>query len=156
MRGLLATSAALLTAAACLAGAAMAADTKGAATAAAPGGAGSIVIGGLSVPVLNGRKVRIYEYAVIGLKVANANQMLKQICDKRYELVDAFLSHLHAKPFTSGSEIDGARAQQEMLALAKSVGGDFVTGVEIAWSKTPRPIDNTAFGNTQAVPCKTG
>ncbi len=155
MRALLAASAALLTAAAFLAGAAMAADTKGAATAAA-GAPGSILIGGLSVPVLNGRKVRIYEYAVIGLKVANATQMLKQVCDKRYELVDAFLSHLHAKPFTSGSEIDGARAQQEMLAFAKSVGGDFVTGIEIAWSKTPRPTDNTAFGNTQAVPCKTG
>jgi hypothetical protein len=154
MRTLFAASSALLLAAAVAAGAAFAAVTKGAATAA--GGAGSIVIGGLSVPVLSGRKVRIYEYAIIGLKVANSNQYLKPLCDKRFELVDAFLTMLHAKPFTTGAEVDGARAQAEMLTLAKQVGGDFVTGIDIAWSKTPRPIDNTVFGNNQAVPCRSG
>jgi hypothetical protein len=160
MRSLLGASAALLApaalAAAIGAGAALAADTKGAAQAVPAGGAGTIVIGGLSVPVLNGRKVRIYEYAVVGLKVANNNQYLKQICDKRFDLVDAFFMHLHGKPFTSGSEVDGVRAQQELLVLANQVGGDFITGLDVLWSRTPRPIENTVFGNNQTVPCRAG
>ncbi|MBM3507722.1 MAG: hypothetical protein FJX64_08410 [Alphaproteobacteria bacterium] len=130
-----------------------AAETKGAAQAVSSG-AGSIVIGSLSVPVLSARKVRMYESAVVGLKVANANQYLKQVCDLRFEIVDGFLTHLHSKPFSTSSEVDGVRGQQEMLVLAKQVGGDFITGLDLSWSRTPRPIDNTVFGNNQAVPCR--
>ncbi len=143
-----------------LAGSAIGAETKGAATAtakggaAAPAGAGSIVIGTLSVPVLNGKKVRIYEYAIVGLKVSEAGKYLKQVCDQRFELVDAFFTSLHTKPFTVGSEVDGPRAQQELLVLAKKIGGDFITGLDITWSKTPRPVDPTVFGNNQTVPCR--
>jgi hypothetical protein len=135
-------------------GTAPAANAKGGA--ATPVGAGSIVIGTISVPVLTGKKVRAYEYAMVGLKVGDAAKYLKQICDQRFELVDAFFTALHNKPFASGSQVDGPRAQQELLVLAKQVGGDFITGLDIVWSAAPRPVDPTVFGNNQTVACRAG
>ena len=135
---------------------ARAADPKGAAKAAAPAGAAptSIAIGLISVPVLTVRKVRAYQYGIVALRVGDANKYMKELCEKRFEITDAFLVYLHGKPFPAGADQDGVRAQQEMLAVAKQVGGDFITGVEISWSNTPRPLTADVFPNNTATLCK--
>lgn len=71
-------------------------------------------------------------------------------------MADAFFTYLHTKPFTAGSQVDGPRAQQEMLSIAKQIGGDFILSIDIAWSVTPRAADPTVFGNNQTVPCRSG
>ncbi len=136
---------------------ARAADPKGAAKAAgpAPGAPTSIAIGLISVPVLTVRKVRGYQSGIGALRVGDVNKYMKDLCDKRFEINDALLTYLHGKPFPTGVEQDGARAQHEMLVVAKQVGGDFVTGVDVSWSNVPRPLSADVFPNNTATLCKT-
>lgn len=133
-----------------------AAEPKGAAKAAAPAGAGptSIAVGLVSVPVLTVRKVRAYQYGIVAVRVGDVAARMKEVCEKRFEITDAFLTYLHGKPFPTGADQDGVRAQQDMLALAKQLVGDFVTGVEVSWSNTPRPLDASVFPNNTATLCK--
>lgn len=134
-----------------------AADPKGAAKAAAPaaGAPTSIAIGLVSVPVLTVRKVRAYQYGIVALRVGDVNKYMKELCEKRFEVTDALLTYLHGKPFPAGADQDGLRAQQEMLVVAKQVGGDFVTGVDVSWSNVPRPLSADVFPNNTATLCKT-
>ena len=104
-----------------LAAPAYAADTHGAAKAAAPAGPTptSLAIGLVSVPVLTVRKVRAYQYGIVAVRVGDAAARMKEVCEKRFEVTDAFLTYLHGKPFPTGADQDGIRAQQDMLAIAK-------------------------------------
>ena len=115
---------------------------------------GPILVGGISVPVLQGDRVRMYEYGMIALHVGDTMGHLSQVCGKQFELVDAFLTYLHTNPFPTSSEQDGPAAEREMLSMAKEmVGAGIITGIQVVWSPTPFAPGTTMIGNIQSVPC---
>lgn len=118
---------------------------------------GLVVIGNISVPVVQSRRVSYYEYATIGLQVHDTRTQLRPVCDKRFDLADAFHMYLHANPFGRGSGVDGDAAARQLLVLARQiVGEEIVEGIEVAWSRVPVPPAPSVFGNNSGVGCRSG
>ncbi|MBT4711808.1 MAG: hypothetical protein HOB82_09835 [Alphaproteobacteria bacterium] len=117
---------------------------------------GMVIVGNVSVPVVRGGRVRHYEYGTVGLAVEDTRKYMEDICERRFELADAFLVFLHSNPFTQGGATDGPEASKTLLSLTSQiVGPDIVTRVNVVWSRTPQSANNAnAFGaRTADVPC---
>ena len=117
-----------------------------------------VIIGNASVPVVRDGWVRHYEYGTVGLAVEDTRKYLDDICERWFELADAFLVFLHSNPFTQGGAADGPKASKTLLSLTSQiVGPDIVTSVNVVWSRTPLSANNpNAFGGRSAdVPCGT-
>ena len=118
---------------------------------------GYVVIGNISVPVLQARRVSYYEYATIGLQVHDSRTQLRPVCDKRFHLADAFHMYLHTNPFERGSGQDGEAAARQLLVLARQIVGDeMIEGIEVNWSQVPMPLSNSVFRNISGVSCRAG
>ena len=146
-------AAALLGLASLVAGA-NAAEHKGAAEATGPVPGTIIVFGDLSVPVVSGKKVRRFDYAAVAISVADVAKQKSLVCDRKFQLADAFLLHLHGHPFTLGAAQEGPAARAALLELAKQVvGADVVGGLELAWAPNPQPLTTKIFGRATDVLC---
>lgn len=118
---------------------------------------GPILLGGVSVPVLQGTRVRLYAYGLVALIVNDTPTQLGSVCSHRFDLVDEMLTYLHTHPFPTGTEQDGPAAIRELLAIAKRiVGPNIVIGLDVRWSQVPLQPSPTVFGNNQSVPCREG
>lgn len=118
---------------------------------------GPILLGGISVPVLQGTRVRQYAYGLVALIVNDTPTQLRAVCGRRFDLVDEMLTYLHMHPFPTSTDQDGPLAIRELLAIAKrTVGPDVVVGLDIVWSQVPLQPSPTVFGNNQSVPCREG
>ena len=140
---------------AALAVTANAADHKPAAEAAkGPVEATIIILGDVSVPVVNGKKVRRYEYAAVGLKVNDVAKQKPIVCDRKFQLADALLLYTHGHPFAQGNATEGTAAKAAMLEIAKQViGADVVGGLDLTWAANPQPLQSTIFGRTTDILC---
>ena len=131
-----------------------AAEHKGAAEATGPVPGTIIVFGDLSVPVVSGKKVRRFDYAAVAISVADLAKQKSLVCDRKFQLADAFLLYLHGHPFTQGAAQEGPAARAPLLELAKQVvGADVVGGLELSWATNPQPLSKTLFGRTTDILC---
>ncbi|MDA1133042.1 MAG: hypothetical protein O2905_07450, partial [Proteobacteria bacterium] len=123
----------------------------------APIPTGPILLGGISVPVLQGTRVRQYAYGLVALIVNDTPTQLRAVCARRFDLVDEMLTYLHMHPFPTSSVQDGPAAIRELLAIAKRVvGPGVVVALDVVWSQVPLQPSPTVFGNNQSVPCREG
>lgn len=123
--------------------------------AAAPAAVGAVVLSAISVPVVAGGAVKRYEYAIVGVRVADVVKIQGQVCERRFELLDAFLAYLHGHAFSGGSAAEHAAAEHALLAIARStLGPGVVVGLDAAWSGVVVPPSPAAFGRAADVVCK--